>query len=183
MEENLFELPKGKNGKSYVAEVTKWLNEWVNKTCGRNSAFFAIAVMPHLLLQKTSQKVKSKTNKDTLARRMVLWKEGNIADLIREGSALQKRLVVSSNRNVASTSDKAKQFRNLMVAGNVNSALRLLDNSPGGLLPLDETTKQLLVEEQEQEQEQEQIVFPAHIIKDKDTVVEILIKKITVRLN
>ena len=142
---NIFDLPKGKHGKAYVAEVTKWINEWLNKSEQREISFLAIAAMPHLLLQRTHKKAKSKEHKEAVARRLLLWKAGDISSLVREGQALQKRLA-SPRPKGESASDIARHFRNLIVNGNVNGALRLLDGSAGSVLPLDERTKQLLSE-------------------------------------
>ena len=73
---NIFELPKGKSGKLFITEITKFIQSWCNKDSNREIAFKAIAIMPHLLLQKTAQKLKAKELKGILDRRIELWKKG-----------------------------------------------------------------------------------------------------------
>ena len=50
---NLFDIPKGKAGKSFVAEMTQWINKWCEKSDFGEVAFKVISIMPNLLLQKT----------------------------------------------------------------------------------------------------------------------------------
>ena len=49
---NLFLLPTGKFGKSYIDENTRLMNAWVEDSPLKNIAFKAIMIMPSLLLQK-----------------------------------------------------------------------------------------------------------------------------------
>ena len=78
---NLFDLPKGKSGKLFVAEIANIINNWCNKTTLRDISFKLIAVMPALLLQKTSRKQRSKENKEHLERRIQAWREGDYNSL------------------------------------------------------------------------------------------------------
>jgi len=48
--------------------------------------------MPSLLLQKTAVKAEAKQNKETLARRLLLWQNGDIDNLLAESLTLQNRL-------------------------------------------------------------------------------------------
>jgi len=93
-------------------------------------------------LQKPSARSKAKDHKECLKRRLALWQEGKIDELIREGRAIQQRL---SKGKRADPPNKAKIFANLVMNGQINSALRYLsDNNCEGVLPLtDETMKQL----------------------------------------
>ena len=148
---NIFELPKGKQGKRYVAEMTSWIDKWCDNSEGSDFAFYAFSVMPHLLLQKTNLKMPGKEKKQILERRMNLWDQGDIIGLLREGKTLQTRLKQPSKPK-QDMSDLARRFRNLMVRGNVSAALRLLESegNSGGLLPNDVTTLHLLQEKHPQ---------------------------------
>ena len=143
---NLFELPKGKNGKEFVNEMTIWIDRWSNKTKYRNFAFKALSIMPNLLLQRTSQKSKSHENKNCLERRLKIWKNGNIIELLKEAKTIQDRLP-KNKKHVEGIDALSKRFRNLMLQGNVKGALRLLESeTTSGILPINEHTINLLHE-------------------------------------
>ena len=89
---NIFELPKGQYGKAFIREITEWVNRWSNNTEYRDIAFDAIFVVPNLLLQRTNIKAKGSENKGTLNRRLSMWREGKVIELLNEGQALQNRL-------------------------------------------------------------------------------------------
>ena len=59
-----------------------------------NAAIVLLAVG----LQKPSQKSKARDRQECLAKRLVLWKDGEIDKLLREGRMIQKRL--SNSRRV-----------------------------------------------------------------------------------
>ena len=56
-------------------------------------ALKAAMVLLTVGLQKPSQKSKAKDHQECLAKRLVLWKEGEIDILLREGRMIQKRLM------------------------------------------------------------------------------------------
>ena len=64
--------PNGAVGKSYIAEVNRSMNEWVNDSPLQNIAFKAIQVMLNLLLQKLSKTSKSKDHSKALQRRLTI---------------------------------------------------------------------------------------------------------------
>ena len=93
--------------------------------------------MPSLLLQRTAKKCKARVNKANLTRRFELWEEGKFLDLIEEGKCIQSRIKSDLNHNSDETI--VKKFRNHMLRGNVNAALRLLSSTgKAGLLKIDE---------------------------------------------
>ena len=100
-------------------------------------------VMPALLLQKPSSKSKSKDHSEALKRRLVLWKKGDLNELMRETETIQLRLKSSTpSNNIEAVS---KKFAALMKKGKLNAAVKLLTSSmEGGILPLDEETMTLL---------------------------------------
>ena len=143
---NLFTLPKGKCGKHFIAEMTKQINCWCSKNDWRETSMKSLMIMPSLLLQKTSPKSNAKTIKEHLARRLDQWGKGDVAKLLQECESLQNRLPKPTNqqKDIAET---AKNFKNYMIKGNVNAALRLLsENSNTGILPIDDDTIEKLYE-------------------------------------
>ena len=142
---NLFLLPSGHGGKQYVKELTRIINSWTNNSPLRTIAMKAIHVMPALLLQKPSKKSKSKDHMLALERRLKLWDEGNLLELLAEGTTIQDR-ITSSNRK-SDISAISKKFKLLMQKGDVNAALKLLTNNMNnGILPLNDDTLILLEE-------------------------------------
>ena len=102
-------------------------------------------VIPALLLQKPSGNSKSKDFKQALERRFVWWQQGDLLKLLKESEFIQKRLKSSTpSKNIEAVS---KKFSNLMKAGKINAAVKLLTaNMDGGVLPLTEETMTLLQE-------------------------------------
>ena len=75
---NIFLLPSsGKAGKHFVSEMTRLVEHWNNKSDGLSEiSVKALMCMPALLLQKPHYQSTAKEHADTLARRLVLWKDG-----------------------------------------------------------------------------------------------------------
>ena len=74
----------------------------------------------------------------SLTRRMILWKDGDFIELMKEGKTLQQRLKKprSSHDNEQRLS---RSFANLMFKGKTKSALQLLSNhGKGGVLHLED---------------------------------------------
>ena len=95
--------------------------------------------MPNLLLQQTTFKAKAKTNKETLDRRMNLWKENKIEELVSECQVIQSRLKPTHRKE--DENERAERFNKLMMRGNIKAAVRLLSaNERGGVLPINEET-------------------------------------------
>ena len=77
---NTFTLPKGKSGKDFISEMTKLIEEWNSNSPRKGFVLKLLMIMPNLHLQQTTFKAKVKTNKETLDRRMNLWKENKIEE-------------------------------------------------------------------------------------------------------
>ena len=93
--------------------------------------------MSNLLLQQTTFKAKSKVNKETLVRRMQLWKEDKIEDLVDECSVNQSQLKTTTRKDDAH--ERAERFNKLTIQGNIKAAIRLLSvTERGGVLSLNE---------------------------------------------
>ena len=134
---NLFLLPSGAAGKTFIQEITRLLQAFANGSQLESIALKASFVMQNLLLQKPSKKSKSKDHISHLKRRLELWKQGDIPLLIQEGRCILRYL-----HNRPRPSDDiaiAHNFGKMMEQGKVKSALRYLSqNSTGGVLNLDD---------------------------------------------
>ena len=137
---NLFKVPKGNLGKKYVNEMTRLLNRW--SSTNEEEALKLLMIMPNILLQRSSKKSKARENKNHLLRRFELWEKNEYEKLLEEGKCIQQRLKTEDQRK---NENWIRQFRNHMMMGRVNPALRLLEkNNSKGVLPISpETIKQL----------------------------------------
>jgi len=86
---NLFLLPKGAAGKSYIRETTRLVNAFVEDSPLKNISIKAVMIMPALLLQKPTKKSKSRDHKSALERRMQNWEDGDILELLKECQTIQ----------------------------------------------------------------------------------------------
>jgi len=122
---NLFEVPFGTVGRSFIDELTRLANLFATSTASESYALSALVLAPALLLQKPSKKSKVGRHKDLLERRLELWKSGNFDQLYREASAIQKPL----NYQPPSEERCNKRFVDLMRNGQTSEATGWLDSS------------------------------------------------------
>ena len=95
--------------------------------------------MQSLLLQKPSQKWKSREHLKTLDQRTDLWTLEEILNLLHEGETIQKDLRPSNTPSTVT--EISKKFTREMHKGNVTNAMKLLaDNIQNGILPLNQKT-------------------------------------------
>ena len=113
---NLFDLPTSKIGKTFVQELSHWLDHFNQGTKYRCIALKIFIILPALLLQKPSSKSKSSEHNDLLQRRFELWEQKDINKLVREGKIIQRRLLQSKKKK---DSDTARKISNLMFKGKV----------------------------------------------------------------
>ena len=133
---NSFLVPSGRVGKNFVLELARLYQAYANNSTLHSVALTACCVFQVLLLQKPHSKSKSKEHVECLERRLVLWHQGDIAALVKEGKCIQDHLhcYIQSEprpRNIARTFDQ------LMSLGKVSAALKLLSEDAKGVLPLD----------------------------------------------
>ena len=89
-------------------------------------------IMPSLLLQKPSQKSKSREHLKALERRMDLWMSGEIRHSLHEGETIQKDLRPSNTPSTVA--EISKKYTQEMHKGNVTIAIKLLtDNMQKGM--------------------------------------------------
>ena len=135
---NLFKVPSGKVGNSFVKEITRFLRAYTESSALESVALKAVMVMPHLLLQKSHRTSKARDHIAQLDRRLKTWSKGDLDPLLHEGHTIQRQLTFGSNR--ATTPDRKimQQFAKFMLEEKVRAALRLVtEQERGGLLPLD----------------------------------------------
>ena len=122
---NLFLLPSGNAGKTFIKEQTKLAVAFATNSPMSEIALKALMVIPGLLLQKPSKKSKARDHNAALERRLKLWTNGDIDELLREYSAIQQRL--TKGANVKPNPEKiAKVFSKLIFEGKIKAALRYL---------------------------------------------------------
>ena len=98
-----------------------------------------------LLLQKPARNSKFKHHLEALNRRLNLWKEGELTELLIEGENIQKSL--SDSKSIKTIAELSKKFKNCMRKGNVSAAVKLLtSNMHSGILLLNIKTLNQLKE-------------------------------------
>ena len=90
--ENYMQIPRGKAGKTLIAEVTRLIRLFNSSKRWEPVAIHMLQVLLPLILQKPSPKSKTKEHVKYLNKRMEWWKHGKIEELISECEAIQKRL-------------------------------------------------------------------------------------------
>ncbi len=123
---NLFKVPHGRHGKSFVAELASLFCDYAQESSRECIALKAAFLFPLLMLQKPHRRSKSGEHVSALERRLLLWRDGNFEELLKEGQTLQKKFT-NGSRKV--TNDIASTFASLMFQGKVKAALRLLNGA------------------------------------------------------
>lgn len=131
---NCFKVPQGSAGKAFTNELARLFRGFVTSSALESVYLKAATILPPLLLQKSHQKSKQK---DCLVRRMKLWEDGDISELLREGRTIQSRL--PKHRSHQDENQLSRSFAKLMFQGKTHAALQLLsDKGKGNVLRLDE---------------------------------------------
>ena len=122
---NLFKTPSGKAGKLFVQELTRLFTAYAESSALESISLKAAMVMPTLLLQKPHQRSKSKDIRTHLERRLKLWSQGNLEDLMSESRTIQK-ISTQMHHKSRQPQETARRFAKLMMQGKVKAALRLI---------------------------------------------------------
>ena len=118
-------VPYGKIGR---------INDWNNSSDNCHVSLKAAFVLLAVGLQKSGPKSKAKDHQDALAKRLILWREGEISKLLRECRIIQRRI---GKLKISVSPDKTKVFEKLVLEGQINAALRFVsESSSGGVLSL-----------------------------------------------
>ena len=139
LEISSFKIPSDKAGNAYVKETAHLIRAYVEESALEAVALKAVMIMPHLLLQKSHHTSKTKDHVTQLHRRLKIWAEGDINQLLHEGHTIQKQLPSRHTiKNLKAEEQTARTFAKMMTEGRVKAALRLIFNQEkGGILPLD----------------------------------------------
>ena len=134
----MFTVPSELVGKNFICKLMRLFSGFAYSVAIETIAFTATMVAPSLLLQKPHPKAKTTACVTCLQRRLEMWRTGNIDELIREGRAIQHRLLNTNKPNMHT--ENGQQFAKLIHQGRIRAALRLLDSTDSsvGTLPLDE---------------------------------------------
>ena len=110
---NLFEPPMC-NGTSFmIKQMTQIINNYNQDTFLAPIALKVQAIIPHLFLNKTQPKSKHRENIQAVNRRMELWRQERVDQLLDEAKALQQRNI-NSGRGHNGTEDEARIFGDKM---------------------------------------------------------------------
>ena len=91
---NLFQVPKESIDKSFINELTSAIDLWNNNLPYRDVSLKMFMLLPNLLLQCTCHKSKTIDNKDTLERRLALWRSKKNSILVVERLVIQIQLTL-----------------------------------------------------------------------------------------
>ena len=98
---NIFKISSGK-GKMVVKELTRLFESYADATTLESVAITAAMVLPSLILQKLHRSSKTKEHVTCIKKRMKLWQEGNLVDLLKG----------KQSNNSCNTLYKTKDLRN-----------------------------------------------------------------------
>ena len=119
-------------------------------------------VMPSLLLQKPSQKSKSKDHLRALEQKLELWESGEAVELLKESDTIQKNM--KATNKMTSINEISKKSTRKMRNGNVHNTMKLLTyNMKNGVLPLNKKT----LEQLKQKHVQRRAANPEIMLPDK----------------
>ena len=139
---NYFKIPQGKSGKSFTSELARLFKAYATGFALESVALKAATILPILALQKPSRSSKYKAHVTCLERRLPLWLDGNLSELLKEGRTIQSRLPKPPLSSKQKTPDPvARTFAKKMFKsqGKTKAALELLGNQEkGGVLQLDD---------------------------------------------
>ena len=121
-QKNVFKLPTNAVGKEVLKEATHLISLFNSKSDWEPVAIPLLLIFFPLMLQKPSKKSKKSDHTRYLKKRLGLWKEGRIQEIVLEVEQIQKRLISSKRSEDA----KERGFARLMLEGKVSKALKLV---------------------------------------------------------
>ena len=114
---------------------------------------------------------KSKENSETLKRRLSLWKNEHLDQLMFEGKTIQDRLQ-NSHRVTANNSKEALTFERLIEEEKVNTKIQILEKAnKGGILPLGDETLERLQQKHTKAFEASDDILPKRIPQEVHPVI------------
>ena len=94
---NIFSVPSENPSKSFVTELSCLFWAYGKTNPMESIASTAAMVLPVLLLPHP--KLKTKVTTSCLEKRLVLWKEGNIPELLRKGKIIQPIITLQRKKS------------------------------------------------------------------------------------
>ena len=91
---NLFKVPSGSSRKQFVAELARLYEAFASESALESVAMTAATTFP-ALMPHTKSKVQEHIA--SLRRRLSLWEEGEIAELLKEGRAIYSKIIAKFN--------------------------------------------------------------------------------------
>ncbi len=127
---NLFKIPSGKAGTSFVREMSHLFQAYAERSTLEGIAMKAAMILPAMLLQKPHSRSRTKDHAKHLERRLGLWKDGDLDNLLEEGRTIQLRQTKENQYKNNTTDQLSRKFSKLMMEGKVRAALRLIAENP-----------------------------------------------------
>ena len=127
LEKTLYLLLSGRVRKQFIDKTTRLIKDWLHDSPMKNTASKVIMIMPRLLIQKPSQKLKPRQHLEALEQHMNFWTSGEILELLREGEAFRKDLRLSSTP-LTFTKISKKNTRETYKVNVINATELLTDN-------------------------------------------------------
>ena len=91
-QKNFFDIPKGEVGEKFLKKVVTLLQLFNDKTGWESIALLALHVFIPLMLQKPSTKSKNRDHLRYLEKRLKMWKNGELTEIMLEGEEIQKKM-------------------------------------------------------------------------------------------
>ena len=131
---NLLKIPNGKAGENFIKELSRLFCSYAEGSSMESIGLTAAFLLPILVLQKPPSRLKSKEIAFHLSRRLKLWscRRRLFTSYMEEGRTIQKGLTTHPSPSHQKNESIARSFTNLMFAGKVREAIRLLSRNPDG---------------------------------------------------
>ena len=115
---NVFLVPYGKVVGDFIDQVTLHINDSNSGSDNQHISLKAAFVLLAVGLQKPSPKSNVKDHQDVLSKRLILWRQGEINKLSREGRiTVQCRI---GKLKASEPPDRSKVFAKLVLEGQIN---------------------------------------------------------------
>ena len=122
---NVFTIPRGKQGREVIEELTRLINLFNCKTRWFTVAMKQVMIFLPLMLQRPSPKSKPHQHSKFLEKRLKWWQEGDLDMLLKHSQDIQKQLKIIEFK---AKQNKSKAFCRLMLAGNIKKAMKFINN-------------------------------------------------------
>jgi len=134
----MVQLPRSQPGKEVITQLTYLFRSFANDAAIQPIALKAVMVMPHLILQKTNDDTGCSIS-ELIKRRLELWRNGNIRELLEEGQILQDRIKAEKSKSKTHPDKLRRHFSKLMQEGKISAAGNVVQSgNTGGVLDLKE---------------------------------------------